>query len=194
MDRVLALTNEGRLFCLEPPCCELNSIMDDTDDQIRLASVSNSEWCFWAVSFDFEIYLCVYKREHPIEVVDCCFEHQKRYQFNAGRANENRFEFSEYLLDQNNRELSSNDTSKESIDLPSSHWSWLNNWHLESRDDNNKHGWTYGFSFQTSIKTKPSWYDLYRTRKWMRKRAFTTYETLIKVSIRLFFSICVRIF
>lgn len=77
MDNVLMLNNEGKLFYLEPPSPSLYQEFDDAgiaSFESKLNRVSNADWCFWAISVDFEVKLFVYDRDDPIQVNECVVE------------------------------------------------------------------------------------------------------------------------
>jgi len=50
----------GRLYFMEPPHPVVYELFDrDLNAPDRsINRVSNSEWCFWAVTADFEVFLC----------------------------------------------------------------------------------------------------------------------------------------
>lgn len=84
MDNVLLLNNEGKLFYLEPPSPNLYREFDDTvipPFESTLNRVSQSDWCFWAISVDFEVKLFVYDRDEPIQVNECVVENQVRIEY-----------------------------------------------------------------------------------------------------------------
>lgn len=66
MDQVLLIDEDGGLFKLEPPDSNIQRLNENT---IRLNRVSSSEWCFWSISSDFEIFLYVYERQAPIQAI-----------------------------------------------------------------------------------------------------------------------------
>lgn len=82
MDNVLFLNKEGKLFNLEPPSPYLYSIFDDSQTasyETILNRISNTDWCFWAISANFEVKLFVYDRDDPITVNECVYENQVCY-------------------------------------------------------------------------------------------------------------------
>lgn len=79
MENVLFLNNEGKLFNLEPPNIGMQPKFDENvtaSYETALNRISNSSWCFWAISAEFEVKLFVYDRDDPIQVNECIFENQ----------------------------------------------------------------------------------------------------------------------
>lgn len=76
MEKVLLIDKEGYLFNLEPPDEKLIPIKDIFSPCNRLIRVSNSNWCFWAITSDFECKLYVYKVESYIQITEETYENQ----------------------------------------------------------------------------------------------------------------------
>jgi hypothetical protein len=85
MDTVLLVNNKGDVFQLEPPSETLYQIFERTlnrsdffDDffDTKLNRVSNSSWCFWSITTDFQIKLYVYKSNSPIQVIVYTYENK----------------------------------------------------------------------------------------------------------------------
>ncbi len=83
MDTVLLVDERGDVFQLEPPNETISQIFErslngsdffDGFFDTKLNRVSNSSWCFWSISTDFQIKLYVYKTTSPIQVVVYSYE------------------------------------------------------------------------------------------------------------------------
>ena len=74
MDRVSFIDLDGKLFITEPPDQGLQEL--PASKYKRLNRVSSSDWCFWVVSSDLEVFLHVNSRENPILACVTTYENQ----------------------------------------------------------------------------------------------------------------------
>lgn len=144
MDNVLLLNSEGKPFNLEPPNKYLQPIFDErTTKRSRIASyestlnrISNSDWCFWAISAGFEVNLFVYDRDEPIQVNECVVENQRRHPIPY------KSPFSDKLnpnTDPPNFSSPIDDEEKSPMEnflLPSFNWCWVSDWFVVDASNN----------------------------------------------------------
>ncbi len=180
MDRVTMIDQNGRLFFMEPPHAVVYELFDRdlAAPERAINRVSNSEWCFWAVTADFEVCLYVYQRNFPIQAVVATYENQRRSSLLTSGPHErnwskpaSRFEFSS--------EDGQVELAKDAFQLPSAHWRWQSGWTVAEDEGND--GWAYSTSFSGNFRQKPFFYAFVRRRKWTRKRTFCSYNTFIQV-------------
>ena len=84
MDKISLIDSDGNLYNSEPPNLSLDLVYDQTSNHStsiaprikRLNRVSSANWCFWAISSDFEVNLYVHSSKHPISAVVGTYGHQ----------------------------------------------------------------------------------------------------------------------
>jgi len=74
MDKVSLIDLDGKLFIAEPPDQLLKELSPSKCK--RLNRISSSDWCFWAISSDLEVFLYVNNRENPISANVTTYENQ----------------------------------------------------------------------------------------------------------------------
>lgn len=78
MDRVTMIDQNGHLYFIEPPSSTVYELFDrnlNAPERV-INRVSNSEWCFWAITADFEVCLYVYQRTFPIQAIVSTYQNQ----------------------------------------------------------------------------------------------------------------------
>ena len=73
MDRVYLIDHSGKLFFIEPPNEYIRELIYPNKKIIR---ISQCQYCFWAITADFEINLYIYQKNNPIQVIESTYENQ----------------------------------------------------------------------------------------------------------------------
>ena len=154
MDRVMAVTNDGRLFYFEPPNESMVSIENRSlkSSSKPVSRISVSDWCLWAINYDSELYLYVHARRQPIQVLESVLEDQKRYSSSMHE------EYSSYLLklhEDDHDGSKSSTVTFEATELPSESWEWQGNWYYDNSNTDSQ-VWTFLLSIRcnTAIQAR----------------------------------------
>ena len=77
MNRAYVLSNDGRVFYLDPSSTSFDWLeTDESSSSIKIKHLSSSDWCLWAISNSFQIYLYVFKLDTPYEFQVTTYENQ----------------------------------------------------------------------------------------------------------------------
>ena len=123
MNRLYITSYDGRIFFAEQTSKSFELLEYESDENaIKVKKMSSSDWCLWAVSSQFKLYLNVLRLDTPYEHEEITYENQRRY--NVFSLNS----FTHKLLVTDRPEFSSQNGTenlpKDSFKLPSKSWEW----------------------------------------------------------------------
>lgn len=78
MDQIYTITYDGRVFTANSTSTSFEPLNSAEDEQIKIKRLSSSDYCLWAISSKFELYLYVFKTDIPIEHQEITYENQVR--------------------------------------------------------------------------------------------------------------------
>ena len=80
MNRLYTVATDGRIFFTDPTSksFEMLEMDNESSPQPKIKHLSSSDWCLWAVSSNFKVYLFVFKSDTPYEYQETTYENQVR--------------------------------------------------------------------------------------------------------------------
>ncbi|XP_071797114.1 tectonin beta-propeller repeat-containing protein 1-like isoform X1 [Asterias amurensis] len=141
---------------------------------VEFKKVTSSRRCAWALGCDQELYAYIFPSDVPIRCLEYTYENQRWNPVHG---------FSEKGLFPTDRggwtdEKGAHPLPKpHGIKLPSSHWVWESDWHVDESirgKPTGKGGWQYAVNFNSRENFTPEkhWNSCVRRRKWIRYRRF----------------------
>ncbi|CAL4078311.1 unnamed protein product [Meganyctiphanes norvegica] len=143
---------------------------------IEFKRVASHDNVIWALGEDHQLYIYDYESPSPIRVCEESYENQRYYPHAGG--------FTSNLLPTDRTNFSSEDgltdRTRDTINLPTSGWTWEGQWQLDVAFNGNlldTEAWTYALDFPRSYTANKSWYSHVRRRKWVRYRRRIAFDT-----------------
>ena len=80
MNRMYITSYDGRIFFAEPSSksFELLDFHPANEHSVKVKHLSSCEWCLWAISAQFGVFVFVFKLNTPIEHQEVTYENQVR--------------------------------------------------------------------------------------------------------------------
>ncbi|XP_072028977.1 tectonin beta-propeller repeat-containing protein 1-like, partial [Amphiura filiformis] len=145
--------------------------------------VTATRYSVWAIGCDQKLYTYVHSGDVPIRCLEYTYENQRWNPVHGFSHKSLLFADRTPWSDEKGFHLF---PKPHEIKLPSEHWVWESDWHVEENikgQPTGKGGWQYSVNFNTRESYTPDkkWNSCVRRRKWIRYRKYNATDVWAKV-------------